>query len=209
LSLDQADQRNSTMASAPARSISKDESGALVARMDFRVKPAISPSASLSCDLPRGVILEQGESEMKDSKRNTTFLVALIAGLAFFTSLGAASESKGDLSDKDEDAFILYKYSLIDAKKSLSSKISESTEGNETIYEYDGHALSCRTVMQGSITKTALDNKTHVVGDFDVSNNSFGITRLSFDFYDEGKKARTGTMTVNDKVIDIKHFDRQ
>jgi YD repeat-containing protein len=163
----------------------------------------------LSYDLPRGVILEQGESEMKDSKRNTTFLVALIAGLAFFTSLGAASESKGDLSDKDEDAFILYKYSLIDAKKNLSSKISESTEGNETTYEYDGHALSCRTVMTGSITKTTLEDRTHVVGEFDVSNNSYGITRLSFDFYDEGSKTRTGTMTVNDKVIDIKHFDRQ
>jgi hypothetical protein len=78
---------------------------------------------------------------MKHSKQNTIFFVAIVVGLAFFTSLGAGSESKGDLSDKDEDAFILYKYSLIDAKKSLSSKISESTEGNETIYEYDGHAL--------------------------------------------------------------------
>jgi hypothetical protein len=146
---------------------------------------------------------------MNGSKQNSAFLVALIAGLAFFTSLGVAGETKENLSAQDEDAFILYKYSLIDAKKKRSSKITESTEGSETTYNYDGHALSCRTVMQGSITKTALDNKTHVVGDFDVSNNSFGITRLSFDFYDEGKKARTGTMTVNDKVIDIKHFDQQ
>ena len=146
---------------------------------------------------------------MKDSKQNIKLFVALIAGLAFFTSLGAAAETKGGLSDKDEDAFILYKYSLIDAKKNRSSKITESTEDNKTILSYDGHALSCRTVMKGSITKTALDNRTHVVGDFDVSNNSFGITRLSFDFYDEGKKTRTGTMTVNDKVIDIKHFDQR
>jgi hypothetical protein len=63
--------------------------------------------------------------------------------------------------------------------------------------------------MTGSITKTALENKTHVVGDFDVSNNSYGITSLSFDFYEEERKIRTGTMTVNDKVIDVKHFDRQ
>jgi len=32
---------------------------------------------------------------------------------------------------------------------------------------------------------------------------------LSFDFYDEGRRTRTGTMTVNDKVIDINHFDHQ
>ncbi len=146
---------------------------------------------------------------MKNSKQNIIFFVALIAGLAFFTSLGAASDSEGGLSGKDEDAFILYKYSLMDAKKNRSSKITKSTEGNETIYNYDGHALSCRTVMTGSITTTTSENRTHVVGDFDVSNNSYGITQLSFDFYDEGRKTRTGTMTVNDKVIDIKHFDHR
>jgi hypothetical protein len=162
----------------------------------------------LSYDLPR-IVIKQGGSEVKDSEQNILFFVALIAGLAFFASLGAAGEIKGDLSDRDEDAFILYKYSLIDAKRNRSPKIAESTEGNETIYNYDGHALSCRTVMTGSITETTLENRTHVVGDFDVSNNSYGITQLSFDFYDEGQKTRTGTMTVNDKVIDIKHFDHQ
>jgi len=146
---------------------------------------------------------------MNGSKQNSLFFAALIAGLAFFTSFGAAGETKGSLSDQDEDAFILYKYSLIDAKKNRSSKITESTEGSETIYKYDGHALSCKTVMTGSITKTALEDRTHVVGDFAVSNNSYGITRLTFDFFDEGKQTRTGTMTVNDKVIDIKHFDHQ
>ena len=146
---------------------------------------------------------------MKGSKHKTLIFVALIASLALFASSGAVGETKGGLSDKEGDAFILYKYSLIDAKRNRSSKITESTEGNETIYKYDGHALSCRTVMTGSITKTALENRTHVVGDFDVSNNSFGITQLSFDFYDEGEKTRTGTMTVNEKVIDIKHFDHR
>jgi hypothetical protein len=153
--------------------------------------------------------MKQGESEMKDSKRNIIFSAALIAGLALFASLGGAGETNGDLADQDEDAFILYKYSLIDAKNSRSSKITENTEGDETVYNYDKHALSCSTVMDGSITKTALENKTHVVGNFDVSNNSYGITQLSFDFYDEGKRTRTGTMTVNDRVIDIKHFDRR
>jgi hypothetical protein len=146
---------------------------------------------------------------MKDCKQGILFFAALIAGLALFGSLGAAGDAKEDLSDTDEDAFILYKYSLIDAKKNRSSKITESTEGNKTVYKYDGHALSCRTVMTGSITKTTLENRTRVVGSFDVSNNSYGITRLSFDFYDEGRKTRTGTMTVNEKVIDIKHFDHQ
>ena len=146
---------------------------------------------------------------MKDSKQSIIFFAALIAGLAFFTSFGATGETEEGLSDRDEDAFILYKYSLIDAKKSGSSKITVSAEGNETIYNYDGHALSCKTVMTGSITEKTLENRTHVVGDFDVSNNSYGITQLSFDFYDEGRKTRTGTMTVNDKLIDIKHFDHQ
>ncbi len=63
--------------------------------------------------------------------------------------------------------------------------------------------------MKGSISKTTLENRTHVVGDFEVSNNTYGITQLSFDFYDEGRKTRTGTMTVDDKVIDIEHFDNQ
>ena len=145
---------------------------------------------------------------MKDSKRNIRFLVALMAGFAFFASFGASGEATGGLSDQDEDAFILYKYSLIDAKN-RSPKITATTAGDETLYNYDGHALSCRTVMTGSITKTTSGTRTHVVGDFDVSNNTYGITRLSFDFFDEGKKTRTGTMTVNDKVIDIKLFDHQ
>ena len=144
---------------------------------------------------------------MKNSKQRITFFVAIIAGLALFTSFGAAGDSDVGISNKEEDAFILYKYSLIDARKNRSSKITESTEGNKTIYKYDGHALSCRTVMKGSISKTTLENRTHVVGDFEVSNNSYGITQLSFDFYDEGAKTRTGTMTVDDKVIDIQHFD--
>jgi hypothetical protein len=146
---------------------------------------------------------------MKNSRQSITFFVAIIAGLAFFTSFGAAGETEGGISDKEEDAFVLYKYSLIDAEKNRSSKIAESNEGNETIYNYNGHALSCRTVMTGSITETALEDRTHVVGEFDVSNNSYGITKLSFDLYDEGRRTRTGTMTVNDKVIDIKHFDHQ
>jgi hypothetical protein len=150
-----------------------------------------------------------GESEMKGSKQNIVFLVALIVDLAFCTSIAVAGEVKGGLSDKDEDAFILYKYSLIDAKKGSSSKITGSTEGNKTTYEYDGHALSCATVMTGSITKTILGDKTHVVGDFDVSNNSYGITQLSFDFYDTGNRTRTGTMTVDDELLDIKHFNRR
>jgi len=146
---------------------------------------------------------------MESSKRNIMFFVAIAVGLAFFTSLGAASETNVGISDKDDDAFILYKYSLLDAKKNRTSKITESTEGNKTTYKYDGHALSCRTVMTGFITRTTLENRTHVVGEFEVSNNSYGITGLSFDFYEEGRKNRTGTMTVDDKVIDIKHFDYQ
>jgi len=146
---------------------------------------------------------------MKHSKQGIIFFVAIVVGLALFTSSAAVGETNVGISDKDDDAFILYKYSLLDAKKNRSSKITESTEGNKTTYKYDGHALSCRTVMTGSITRTTLEDRTHVVGDFEVSNNSYGITELSFDFYEEGRKARTGTMTVDDKVIDIKHFDYQ
>ena len=146
---------------------------------------------------------------MKNSKRSITFFVAIIASLALFTSPGAAGETEAGLSDREEDAFILYKYSLLDAKKNRSPRITESAEGNTTTYKYAEHALSCRTVMTGFISKTALENRTHVVGDFEVSNNSYGITQLSFDFYDEGRRTRTGTMTVNDKVIGIEHFDHR
>ena len=146
---------------------------------------------------------------MKRSKLNIQSWVAIAASLVLFTSLGAVGDTQVDLSSKDEDAFTLYKYSLLDAKKNRASKITESTESGKTTYKYDGHALSCRTVMTGLITRTTLEDKTHVVGDFDVSNNSYGITQLSFDFYDAGKKDRTGTMTVDDKVIDIKHFDHR
>ena len=146
---------------------------------------------------------------MNNSRQSITFFVAIIASMVFLISFGAAGESEVGISDKEEDAFILYKYSLLDARKNRSPKITESTEGNKTIFKYDGHALSCRTVMKGFISKTASENRTHVVGDFKVSNNSYGITQLSFDFYDEGRRTRTGTMTVNDKVVDIKHFDQQ
>jgi hypothetical protein len=150
---------------------------------------------------------KQGEIEMKSSKHNLIFFAAIVAGLTLFTSPAAADKTGAGLSDQDEDAFILYKFSLMDAKSNRPSKITESTEDDQTTYKYDGHALSCKTVMTGSITKTTLENRTHVVGDFDVSNNSYGITQLSFDFYEEGKRTRTGTMTVNGKVIDMKHFD--
>ena len=146
---------------------------------------------------------------MKNSKQRITLFVAIIACFAFFTSFGAAGESDVVISGKEEDAFILYKYSLIDAKSNRSPKITEISEGDKTIYKYDGHALSCRTVMKGSISKTTLEDRTHVVGDFEVSNNTYGITQLSFDFYDEGSKTRTGTMTVNGKVINIEHFDNR
>jgi hypothetical protein len=146
---------------------------------------------------------------MKNIRRTTMVVVAILAGLAFLTSVGEAGESKAGISSKDEDAFILYKYALLDAKTNRSAEITESTEGNKATYKYDGHALSCKTVMTGFISRTVLDSRTHVVGDFEVSNNSYGITRLSFDFYDEGRRTRTGTMTVDDKVIDIMHFDHQ
>ena len=58
---------------------------------------------------------------MNGSKQNIIFFVAIIAGLMIFTSLGSAGETKVELSAQDEDAFILYKYSLIDAKKDRSS----------------------------------------------------------------------------------------
>jgi hypothetical protein len=106
----------------------------------------------LAYDLSQ-IDIQQGGGEMKDSRQSISFLVALIAGLVFFTSLEAVAETDGSLSAQDEDAFILYKYSLIDAKKNRSQKIAETTEGEETIYRYDGHALSCGTVMTGSITK--------------------------------------------------------
>ena len=141
-------------------------------------------------------------------RHNIVSVVAAALSLALFASYGAA-KGKLDLSAKDEDGFILYKYSLLDAKRDHSPKISESTEGNKITYQYDGHALSCRTVMTGSITKTTLENQTHVVGEFEVSNNSYGITQLSLDFYHEGSKRRTGTITVDDKVIDISRFDRR
>ena len=134
---------------------------------------------------------------------------AVFASVALFSSLATAGEFKERLSAKDDDAFILYKYSLLDAGGDGASKISKRTEGNKTTLKYDGHSLSCRTVMTGSITQTANEGKTHVVGDFEVANNSYGITQLSFDFYDEGKRTRTGTMTVDNKVIDMKRFDRR
>ncbi|MBW2421792.1 MAG: hypothetical protein JRH19_24860 [Deltaproteobacteria bacterium] len=146
---------------------------------------------------------------MKKVQQSSTAFVALVAGLTLFASAGMAGEARQGLSAKDEDAFILYKYSLLDAKRNPASRIKQSAEGNKTTYDYDGHALSCRTVMTGSITRTALEKRSHVVGDFEVSNNSYGITHLSFDFHEEGSRTRTGTMTVDDKVIDIEHFDHQ
>ena len=63
---------------------------------------------------------------MKSSKQNILFFAVIVASLAFFTSLGVAGEAKVGLSDQDEDAFILYKYSLIDAKKKRHSKITKA-----------------------------------------------------------------------------------
>jgi hypothetical protein len=50
----------------------------------------------------------------------------IIASVGFFTSLGTAGETKAERSDVEEDAFILHKYSLIDAKRERSAKITES-----------------------------------------------------------------------------------
>ena len=144
---------------------------------------------------------------MRIDARKLALFAAIMVSLVVMASSGAAADTDAGLSEKDEDAFVLYRYSLIDAKKKRSPKIRENSEGSQTTYEYDGHALSCRTVMTGSITTTTSHDRTHVVGEFDVSNNSYGITQLSFDFYDQGGETRTGTMTVDDKVINIKQFD--
>ena len=88
-------------------------------------------------------------------------VVALVAGLALLSSPGVAGEGEVDLSSKQEDAFILYKYSMLDAKRSGPSKISASTEGNKVTYQYDGHALSCSTVMTGYISGA---NQAEVIG---------------------------------------------
>jgi hypothetical protein len=153
--------------------------------------------------------LEQGAGEMNDRKMDILLLVAVVAGLALLSSSGAAGEAEAGLSSKHEDAFILYKYSLLDAKSSRTPKISAGTEGNEVTYRYDGHALSCRTVMTGTITRTAEEGRTHVVGDFDVSNNSYGISQLSFDFYEAEEKTRTGSMLVDGEAVDLTHFDHR
>jgi len=146
---------------------------------------------------------------MNDRKMDIMLLVAVVTGLALLSSSGAAGEAELGPSAKHEDAFILYKYSLLDAKRSRSSKISAGTEGNKMTYRYDGHALSCSTVMTGYITRTAAEGRTHVVGDFDVSNNSYGISQLSFDFYEDEEKTRTGTMVVDGEAIDILYFDHR
>ena len=146
---------------------------------------------------------------MNDRKIHSMVLVAVVTGLALLSSSGTAGEAEVGLSSKHEDAFILYKYSLLDAKRSPSSKISAGTEGNKVTYKYDGHALSCSTVMTGYITRTAAEGRTHVVGDFDVTNNTYGISQLSFDFYEEEEKTRTGTMVVDGEAIDMMHFDHR
>jgi hypothetical protein len=146
---------------------------------------------------------------MNDRKMDVALLVAVVTGLALLSSSGIAGEAEVGLSSKSEDAFILYKYSLLDAKKSSTSKISENTEDNKVTYRYDGHALSCRTVMTGYITRTSVEGRTHVVGNFNVSNNSYGISQLSFDFYEDEEKTRTGSMIVDDEAIDITHFDHR
>jgi len=146
---------------------------------------------------------------MNDRRMDIMLLVAVVTGLALLSSSGVAGEAEGGLSSKQEDAFILYKYSLSDAKKSGTSKISAGTEGSKVTYKYDGHALSCSTVMTGYISRTAAEGRTHVVGDFDVSNNSYGISQLSFDFYEGEERTRTGTMVVDEEAIDIAHFDHR
>lgn len=61
--------------------------------------------------------------------------------------------------------------------------------------------------MTGSITNTTIEDRVHVVGEFDVSNNSYEITQLSFNFHEDKNRARSGTMTINGKVVDIEGFD--
>ena len=146
---------------------------------------------------------------MNDRKMDIVLFVAVVTGLALLSSSGVAGEAGAGLSSKHEDAFVLYKYSLLDAETSRTSRISTGSEGNKVTFRYDGHALSCSTVMTGYITRTAVEGRTHVVGDFDVSNNTYGISQLSFDFYEDDEKTRTGTMAVDDEAIDITHFDHR
>jgi hypothetical protein len=137
--------------------------------------------------------------------------IAWVVGLALAgVFMAGHTWATGDprLTAKDGDALILYEYSLLDAERKRSSKITTSTEGDTITYRYDAHALSCRTVMTGAMSKTVVDGRTRYVGAFDVSKNSYGIERLVFDFRQQGNGGRTGTMTVDGKVIDVKLFDR-
>jgi len=146
---------------------------------------------------------------MGKRRQRNLWIAAVAFGSILLTYAGSAGEATKHPSAKDEDAFILYRYALLDAQVNRSSEITANTEGNRTVYRYSGHALSCKTVMTGSMTNTAVEGKTHFVGEFAVSNNSYGIEELSFDFHDDGSKVRTGTMTVDGKVIDIDQFDHR
>jgi len=164
---------------------------------------------------------------MKNSRQNIVLIMAIVISLIFCASYGTAGDAKEDakdagsekvevkatdnkkveVSDTDEEGFILYKYSMIDAKKGRSSKIVESTDGDKTTYTYNDHALSCGTVMTGSIIKTKSEKSTHVVGDFKVGENTYDITKLSFEFDEDESKKRVGTMTVQGKVVDMQYFN--
>ena len=136
-------------------------------------------------------------------------LAAILTGFISSFSLAAANTNDFTLAEQDDDGFILYKYSLIDAGQNKSSEITESSKSNSQTYSYNSHTLSCGTKMTGSITKTTSDGKTHVVGEFEVSNNEYGITHLSVDFIENSTNIRDGSLTINDRTVDIKQFDNR
>lgn len=113
-----------------------------------------------------------------------------------------------NLSVKDEDGYILYKYSMLDAKKRSSSKIATSNNGNTTTYNFNGHKLSCGTIMTGVIFVSKEEEKTTVVGDFNVEKNTFKISKLSVNFFENKSRKRSGTITIDEKVLDIGNFSR-
>jgi hypothetical protein len=133
------------------------------------------------------------------------FLCFILVFIFYFCFVNA---SQIELTETENDGYILFKYSLNDAKNSRNTKIIKKVEGNVVTYEYKDHVLSCGTHMNGFIKITDNNEKISYEGNFNIDNNPYNITKLSIDFSETKKLPvkRTGILKIDGKDYDVNLF---
>jgi len=132
------------------------------------------------------------------------FLTILASFVGCSSGKDSTTATDGKLSNIDNDSYIIYNMSYNAAVDGTSKAVIAKTTGTTTTYTFVDLILSCGTYMNGEVVEDVKDNVKTITGSFNVAKNPYDITDLKVNITsDTATHARTGSITVNGKELDI------